>query len=124
MIRFQADADLDHDIVVAVRRRERAVDFASAADGGVVGLADQEVLEIAAKQSRILITHDRRTMPDHFRNRLEIGKESPGVFIVSQFEPLGPVVEVLILVWSTSEPTEWHNQIRHLPSLSLHLFGR
>ena len=124
MIHFQADADLDHDIVLAVRRRERAVDFASAADGGIVGLGDPEVLEIAAQQDRILVTHDRRTMPDHFRHRLESGKESPGVFIVSQFEPIGSVVEVLMLVWSTSEPAEWRNQICHLPSLSPHLFGR
>ena len=124
MIRFQADADLDHDIVLAVRRRECAVDFASAADSRIAGLGDPEVLEIAAGQDRILITHDRRTMPDHLRHRLKAGKESPGVFIVSQFEPIGSVVEVLMLVWSTSEPTEWRNQIRHLPSLSPHLFGR
>ena len=118
MIRFQADADLDHDIVLAVRRLERAVDFASAADGGIAGLGDPAVLEIATNQDRILITHDRRTMPDHFRHRLEAGKGSPGVFIVSQFEPIGSVVEVLMLVWSASEPGEWRNQIRHLPSLS------
>lgn len=57
MIRFQSDADLDYDIVLAVRRRERAVDFASASGSGVVGLSDPEVLEIAAIQGRILITH-------------------------------------------------------------------
>ena len=124
MIRFQADADLDFDIVLAVSRRERAVDFASAAEGGVVGLSDPEVLEIAAQQDRILITHDRRTMPSHFRDRLDRGLESPGVFIVSQFEPIGPVVEVLMMVWSASDPAEWRNQIRHLPSLSSHSFGR
>lgn len=124
MIRFQADADIDYDIVLAVRRRERAVDFASAADSGVAGLGDPEVLEIAAQQDRILITHDRRTMPRHFRDRLDAGKESPGVFIVSQFEPIGPVTEVLMMVWAASDPAEWRNQIRHLPSLSPHLFGR
>ena len=122
MIRFQADADLDHGIVLAVRRRERTVDFASAADSGIGGLSDPEVLEMAAREDRILITHDRRTMPDHFRHRLEAGRQSPGVFIVSQFEPIGSVVEVLMLVWSMSEPIEWHDQIRHLPSLSPHLF--
>jgi hypothetical protein len=82
------------------------------------------VLEIAARQGRILITHDRRTMPRHFRARLEAGQESPGVFIVSQFEPIGPVVDALMLVWAASDSAEWRNQIRHLPSLSLHLFGR
>ena len=98
MIRFQADADLDHDIVLSVRQRELAVDFASAAEGGLIGIEDSEVLEIAAQQGRILITHDRRTMPGHFRDRLEAGGSSPGVFILSQFEPIGPVVEPLLTV--------------------------
>ena len=98
MICFQADAELDQDIVVALRRREPAVDFASAAGGGIAGQADPEVLEIAARQNRILITHDRRTMPGHFRDRLDEGKLSPGVFIVSQFEPIGSLVEALMMV--------------------------
>ena len=123
MIRFQADADLDHDIVLAVRRRESAVDFASAVESGITGLGDPEVLEIAAQHGRILITHDRRTMPAHFRDRLAAGKMSPGVFIVSQSEPIGPVVHVLMMVWAASDPEEWRNQMRHLPSLSLHSFG-
>jgi hypothetical protein len=95
LIRFQADADIHHGIVVAVRRREPAIDFASDADSELVGVPDPDVLEIAASQGRILITHDRRTMLYHFRNLLEEGKSSPGLFLVSQFAPLGPVVEAL-----------------------------
>jgi hypothetical protein len=124
LIRFQADADLDQDIVAAVRRREPTVDFASAAEGGVIGLLDPEVLEIASNQGRILITHDRRTMPEHFRDRVAGGKPSPGVFIVSQFEPIGSVVEVLTMVWAASNSEEWQNQVLHLPTLSPHVFRR
>lgn len=124
MIRFQADADIDHRIVVAVRRREPAIDFASAVDSKLEGVPDPDVLEVAARQGRILITPDRRTMVEHFRSRLEEGKSSPGVFLVSQFTPLGPVVETLVMVWASSEPAEWQNQVRHLPSLSRHVFPR
>ena len=106
MIRYQADADLHHRIVVAVRRRERAIDFASAADSELEGLPDPDVLEVAASQGRILITHDRRTMLEHFRSRLEEGKSSPGVFLVSQSAPLGPVVEALVMVWASSDSAE------------------
>ena len=124
MIRYQADADIHHRIVVAVRRREPAIDFASAADSELEGVPDPDVLELAASQDRILITHDRRTMLEHFRRRLEAGKSSPGVFLVSQFAPLGPVVEALVMVWASSDPAEWQNQVRHLPSLSRHVFPR
>ena len=111
MIRYQADADIHQGIVVAVRRREPAIDFASAADSKLEGVSDPDVLEIAGSQGRILITHDRRTMLDHFRNRLQEGKSSPGVFLVSQFAPLGPVVEALSMVWAASDSAEWQNQV-------------
>jgi hypothetical protein len=63
-------------------------------------------------------------MLDHLRSRLEEGKSSPGVFLVSQFAPLGPVVEALVMVWAASDSAEWQNQVRHLPSLSRHVFPR
>ena len=124
MIRFQADADLHQGIVDAVCGREPAIDFASAADSNLEGVADPNVLDIAARQGRILITHDRRTMVEHFRSRLEEGKSSPGVFLVSQSAPIGEVVEAILTVWAASELWEWENQLRYLPSMSCHFFQR
>jgi hypothetical protein len=124
LIRYQADADLHQRIVAAVRRREQAIDFASAADSELEGVPDPDVLEVAASHGRILVTHDRRTMIEHFRNRLREGRSSPGVFLVSQFAPLGPVVEALVMVWASSDSAEWQDQVRHLPSLSRHVFPR
>jgi hypothetical protein len=43
-VRYQADADLNHKIVVGLRRRDPSIDCLSALEGGVVGLADPEVL--------------------------------------------------------------------------------
>jgi predicted nuclease of predicted toxin-antitoxin system len=81
-IRFQADADLNFDIVRAVRQQEPAIDFASAADSQLRGVKDPELLERAAVADRVLVSHDRRTMLNHFRDRLAVGKSSPGVLIV------------------------------------------
>jgi len=47
-IRFQADADLNFDIVTAVRQREAAIDFASSGRSRVGGIGDPEVPERAA----------------------------------------------------------------------------
>ncbi len=90
----------------------------------MAGLSGPEVLYVAARQSRILVTHDRRMMPGYFRDRLAAGKESPGDFIVAQSEPIGPVVEVSMMVWAASDPLDWCNHIRHLPSLTSHVYGR
>jgi hypothetical protein len=82
-IRFQADNDLKFGIVKAVRRREPSIDFASAQQAGLDGLSDPELLDRVAREDRVLVSHDRRTMLDHFRMRLAAGKSSPGVFRVT-----------------------------------------
>ena len=38
--RFQADADFNQKIVAGLRRREPALDFQSAREGGVIGRRD------------------------------------------------------------------------------------
>jgi hypothetical protein len=73
------------------------------------------LLDRAASENRIVVTHDRRTMPEHFRDRLLAGKSSPGVLIVSQGVPIGRAVDSIILIWSASQAQEWCNQIHHLP---------
>ena len=66
MIRFQADADLNHGILLATIRRLPLLDFQSATQAGLAGLTDPQVLALSAGQDRILVTHDVRTMPLHF----------------------------------------------------------
>jgi Domain of unknown function (DUF5615) len=122
-LRFQADADLKYSIVKAVRQRERGIDFASAVESGLAGISDPEILEQAEQEGRILVSHDRRTMLAHFRARLEREKSSPGLFVVSQGAPLQAVVYAIVLTWAASEPSEWRNQVHHLPSLTRHVFS-
>ena len=121
-IRFQADNDLKFGIVKAVRRREPSIDFASAQEAGLDGLSDPELLDRAAREDRVLVSHDRRTMLDHFRMRLAAGKSSPGVFIVSQGAPIGQVVEALVYAWVLSDPLDLRDQVHYLPSFSRHVF--
>jgi hypothetical protein len=76
-IRFQADADLNQIIVSAVLRRVPAIDFRTATAAGLAGLADPEVLARAAREGRILVTHDQTTMPGHFGEFVR-AQRSPG----------------------------------------------
>ena len=63
MVRFLADADLNHAIVKGCRRYEPALDFLSANEANLQGVPDPGVLAFAAEQDRILVTHDFQTMP-------------------------------------------------------------
>ena len=69
-IRFQADADLNADIVAGIRRRAPLIDIQSADEAGLQGIPDPLVLAYTAQERRILISHDQKTMT----------QPSPGLF--------------------------------------------
>lgn len=112
--KFQADADLNEDIVTGVYRRAPEIDFQTATEAGLQGLKDENVLEIASREDRILVTHDRRTMPTHFAEFIQ-NKECAGVLIVSKKLEISVAIEEIILIWAASEAEEYFNLIRQLP---------
>lgn len=113
-LRFQADADFNYKIVLALRRREPAVDFMDAQRGGVIGAPDYQVLRIAADSGRIVVSHDRRTMPAQMVRFVE-HCSSPGLIIVKQDLDIGAAVEDLLLIWAGTSPEEWRNKIGYVP---------
>jgi predicted nuclease of predicted toxin-antitoxin system len=75
---------------------------------------DDEVLAIASREGRIVVTHDIKTMPFHFAQFLA-DAESPGVILISQKTSVAEAIESLVLVWLASEPVEWVNRVCRLP---------
>ncbi len=73
-----------------------------------------EVLELAAQQGRILVTHDRKTMPSEFA-KFVVNRQCTGVVIVSKKLAIETVIEELILIWSVSSAEEWINRIAKIP---------
>jgi predicted nuclease of predicted toxin-antitoxin system len=113
-VRYQADADLNQKIVTAVLRLEPTIDFRTGHATNLAGVEDSEVLRIAASDGRVLITHDKATMPDAFGQFIQ-ASESPGVLVISRGYKLADVAEELVLIWAASELEEWVNRIVYLP---------
>ena len=86
-VRFQADNDLRKAIVRGVIRRESEVDFRSAQNAGLDSLPDSAVLTMAARDGRVLVSHDFQTMPAHLHEFTQ--STSPGVLLISQDLPIG-----------------------------------
>jgi predicted nuclease of predicted toxin-antitoxin system len=114
-VRFLADEDLDSDIIEGLRSREPSVDVLDVKNAGLRGTKDPVLLDLAAQQDRLVITHDRRTMTRYFQERVAAGQSNPGVFIVPQRSAIGETVESLLLVWTASQAEEWRNRIAYLP---------
>jgi uncharacterized protein DUF5615 len=113
-IRFQADADLNEDIVSGVLRRVPEADFQTATQAGLHALQDKQVLETAARENRVLVSHDWETMPYNFAEFIS-AKSSPGVLIVPQQLGVGRAIDELVMIWVASEAEEYANSIRRIP---------
>lgn len=70
-IRFQADADFNMEIVDGLTRKAPEIDFQTADEASFSGSNDLEVLRTASMENRILVSHDRKTMPKHFGDFIE-----------------------------------------------------
>jgi hypothetical protein len=113
-IRFQADAGLRGVIIQAILRLEPTIDFRTAHKANLAGLDDDKVLAVAAEDGRVLVTHDRKTMPYHFAQFID-RRTSPGVIVVPQDMTVVAAVDELLLIWAASEASEWSNRICYLP---------
>ena len=115
MLRFAADEDFDNRIVRGLLRLLPSLDIVRAQDAGLMGNLDPALLEWAAAEDRILLTHDASTMTKHAYARVESGNAMPGVFEVGQEIPIGEVIVDLILIATCSLDGEYENQVRYLP---------
>jgi hypothetical protein len=78
------------------------------------GIPDPEVLRLCAEENRILVTHDRHSMPRHFLAFIQ-QHDSPGIFIISRKISIGKAAEWLLLYWVASAAEEQRNQIIDIP---------
>jgi predicted nuclease of predicted toxin-antitoxin system len=112
---FLTDEDFDRDIVIGVLRRLPTVDVIRVQDVGLAGADDPQVLEWAASNGRIVLTHDVNTMIACAKARLRAGQPLPGVPVVRQALPIAVAIEELLTIALCSAAEEWDTQIRFLP---------
>src|SRR5712691_9840367 len=113
--RLLADHDLNEHILDGVRRREPAIEIVRACGVGLADRTDPEVLAFAAAHGLLVVSHDVNTMPAQAFARIASSQPLAGLLMVRQTQPLGPVIDSLVLIWSASEAEEWHDQVRFLP---------
>lgn len=115
MLRLLFDQDFNHNILRGLFLRLPNLDGVTALQAGLNEAPDPKVLDWAARQGRIVVTHDVNTMPDHVYQR--IGRREPviGVFVIPQEFPIGEAIEELEALISCSFEGEWDNLIVFIP---------
>lgn len=115
MLRLAADENFDNNIVRGLLRRRPDLDIVRVQDAGLSAADDPSVLEWAASEGRVLLTHDVSTLTGHAYARVHAGLPLPGVFEVSPDLPIRRAIEDILLLAECSTNGEWEGQVRYLP---------
>ena len=115
MLRLASDENFNGDIVRGLLYRLPELNLVRVQDVGLEGAIDPVVLVWAAENDRIVMTHDRATLPDFAYERVVAGEAMPGVFVVSDRLPVGRAIEEISLVAICSEASEWVGRVLYLP---------
>jgi hypothetical protein len=115
MLRFAADENFNNDIVRGVLRRNPHVDIVRVQDAGLSEAADPILLEWAAKDNRVVLTHDVSTMTRYAYERVTSGLSMPGVFEVARKVPIGVAIDEILILAECSLEGEREGQVRYLP---------
>ena len=68
-----------------------------------------------ATEGRLLLTHDRETIPGYAFDRVHGGLPMTGVVVTDDDFPIGAAIDDLILLALCSEEGEWEGQVLYLP---------
>lgn len=116
MLRFAADENFNSKVVRGLLRRLPNVDVVRVQDiEGLVGADDPTVLEWAARQRRILLTHDVATMTRYAWERVSRSLPMPGIIEINPDVGIGPAVESLVLLIEAGRAEDLEAQVLYLP---------
>lgn len=115
MLRLAADENVKAAIVTGIRRSPLKVDILTVSDVHRRGEPDPVILDWAASEQRILITHDTSTMTASAYEKVRSGESMPGLLVVPSVFPVGRAVEEIVLFATVSREGEWEGQVLYLP---------
>ena len=109
---FVTDEGFNRNILRGVLSRNPTIDIVRVQDVGLSRASDPDILEWAAEEGRIILTHDKSTLRADAIARVITGLPMPGVIVVHQDAPEGRAIEGLLLMIETTPESEWENQVR------------
>jgi hypothetical protein len=114
-MRLLLDENFNHQILNGLKLRIPNLNYVIAQKTALKGVTDPDLLEWAAVEDRLIVTHDIKTFPKFAYERVKAGRSLPGVIVVPQDLPIGPAIEELVTILLCSEQGDYENQVVHIP---------
>jgi hypothetical protein len=115
LISFLVDQNFNEHIADGLIRRNAALGLTHVRDVGLAAATDPVILEWAASNGLVLLTHDRRTIPLHAYDRVSAGLPMPGVFLVHDGMPIGQAIDQLLIASHCLDSSECKDLVTYFP---------
>ncbi len=114
-MRLLTDENFNGSILRGLIRRLPELDLIRVQDVGLMNTDDRQILEWAASDGRILLTHDVATITMYAYERVNQGLVMTGVVEVMAEAPIGKIIDDLELFICCSNPEEYEGQVLFIP---------
>src|SRR5205823_782273 len=115
MLKLASDADVHGGLIRGLQLANTPPDLVRVQDALPEGTLDPDVLEWAAGEKRILITHDRQTMVGYAYARVRNDQLMPGLIVVSDRQSVGAALGDIILIADSYTEDEMRDRVIFLP---------
>ena len=115
MLRLLIDENINHRLLRGLKCRLPHLDYVLVKQIGMSGSPDLELLRWAAMKTRIIVTHDKKTMIPYAQHLLRFGEPMAGVIFVPEQMAIGRAISDLELTVAGLSQTEMRNRIEYLP---------
>jgi hypothetical protein len=115
MMRLLIDENFDHRILRGLKIRHPGLDYVVVQATSLKGVSDPELLEAAAEQNLVLVTHDVSTIPRYAYERIKAAQIMPGVIVIPEDLPVGQAIDEMSLVIECCAENELENVILYIP---------
>jgi hypothetical protein len=114
-MRFAADENFNGRILETLRQQFENLDVVRIQDTAYYGAPDPAVLEWAAQEERIILTHDVQTLVKYTYERINQGLPMPGVILVPNTLAIGLALNDLEVIIGSGRSEDFENQVTFIP---------
>lgn len=107
-IRFHLDENCHHGVAVGLRRY--GIDVTTAPEANLLSVSDEEQLQFAVGQERVIFTHDT----DFLRIAGRVKEHFGILYCRQQVHSVGDIIRAILLVWEVYDPDELKNKIEYI----------
>jgi hypothetical protein len=115
MLKLLADENFRGEVVRGLLRALPGIDLLRVQDVGLLGANDPAILEWAADHDRIVLSHDRATLPDFANERVINALPMPGLFVFNNRMSVRQMIEELLVCHASSEHASWAHTVLYFP---------